>query len=86
MSVAKPIISLRVVQISRNKKQRMTSKRTSSRKEGRARDTSRSRSMVKLILVKNGTLMRRVLARMKKGGKYCCPIHVIVAVIQQPHR
>jgi hypothetical protein len=67
MSVAKPVISLRIVQIRRNKKQRRTSKRTSSRKEGRARDTSR-RSMVKLTLVKNGTPMRRVLDRMKKKG------------------
>jgi hypothetical protein len=68
MSVAKPATSLWIVQIRRNKKQRRTSRKTGSRKEGIASDTLRRRSMVKLTLVKNGTPMRRVLAQMKKKG------------------
>jgi hypothetical protein len=66
MNVSKPVISLWIVQIRRNNKQR-TLRKTSSGKEERARDTSRRRSMVKLTLVKNGTSMKRVLARMKKN-------------------
>jgi hypothetical protein len=60
-SVAKPFTSLWIVVIRRNKKHITTSRKTSSRNEGRARDTSR-RSIAKLTLVKNGTPMRRVLA------------------------
>jgi hypothetical protein len=41
------------------------SRKISSRKEGRARDTSKI-IMVKLILVKNGTQMKRILAWMNK--------------------
>jgi hypothetical protein len=71
-SVAKPFTSLWIVVIRRNKKHIMTSRKTSSRNEGRARDTSR-RSIAKLTLVKNGTPMRRVLAQMKNKGWQTLP-------------
>jgi hypothetical protein len=66
MSVAKPITSLRTAQTRKNKMQRKSLRKTSTRMEGRARDTSRRRSMAKLTLVKNGTPTRRVLARKKR--------------------
>jgi hypothetical protein len=56
---------LQIAQTRRNKKERRTSRKTSLRREKREKDTSR-RSMVNLILVRNGTPMRRVLARTKK--------------------
>jgi hypothetical protein len=47
-------------------KQRRNTKRTSSKREARTRDISRRRNMVKPILVKNGTSMKRVLAPKKR--------------------
>jgi hypothetical protein len=46
MNVAESVISLRIVQARRSKKRRKISRKTCSRKEKRARDTSKRISML----------------------------------------
>jgi hypothetical protein len=67
-----------------NKKQRRNTKRTSSKRGARTRDISRRRNMVKPILVKNGTPMKRVLAPKKRKWWQTLPSNLLQARNSSP--